>query len=100
MLSPIYNNLLFCTAQENKIENMSQASAIKRLFSQSSSLFFGTLVHFFGLNSFSWTSFVGVELGSVCKVRTQDPENFDEEVKSLVTAWHSHESISRLLRQA
>jgi len=25
--------------------------------------------------------------GSVCKVRTQDPENFDEEVKSLVTAW-------------
>ena len=31
----------------------------------------------------------GFELGSVCKVRTQDPENFDEEVKSLVTAWHS-----------
>jgi len=26
-------------------------------------------------------------VGSVCKVRTQDPENFDEEVKSLVTAW-------------
>ena len=26
-------------------------------------------------------------LGSVCKVRTQDPENLDEEVKSLVTAW-------------
>ena len=25
--------------------------------------------------------------GIVCKVRTQDPENFDEEVKSLVTAW-------------
>ena len=25
-------------------------------------------------------------LWSVCKVRTQDPENFDEEVKSLVTA--------------
>ena len=24
---------------------------------------------------------------SVCKVRTQDPENFDEEVKSLLTAW-------------
>merc|ERR1712026_207326 len=24
---------------------------------------------------------------SVCEVRTQDPENFDEEVKSLVTAW-------------
>ena len=29
----------------------------------------------------------GFELGSVCKVRTQDPENFDEEVKSMVTAW-------------
>lgn len=28
-------------------------------------------------------------LVSVCKVRTQDPENFDEEVKSLVTAWNS-----------
>ena len=28
-------------------------------------------------------------LGSVCKVRTQDPENLDEEVKSLVTAWRS-----------
>ena len=25
--------------------------------------------------------------GSGCNVRTQDPENFDEEVKSLVTAW-------------
>lgn len=25
--------------------------------------------------------------GSVCKVKTQYPENFDEEVKSLVTAW-------------
>ena len=25
--------------------------------------------------------------GSVCKVRTQDPENIDEEVKSLVTVW-------------
>ena len=24
---------------------------------------------------------------SVWKVKTQDPENFDEEVKSLVTAW-------------
>jgi hypothetical protein len=24
--------------------------------------------------------------GLVCKVRTQDPENFDEEVKSLLTA--------------
>ena len=27
--------------------------------------------------------------GSGCNVRTQDPENFDEEVKSLVTAWRS-----------
>ena len=26
--------------------------------------------------------------GSVCKVSTQDSEKFDEEVKSLVTAWH------------
>ena len=26
---------------------------------------------------------------SGCNVRTQDPENFDEEVKSLVTAWRS-----------
>ena len=25
----------------------------------------------------------------VCKVRTQDPENLDEEVKSLVSAWRS-----------
>ena len=25
--------------------------------------------------------------GRVCKVRTQDAEKFDEEVKSLVTAW-------------
>ena len=25
--------------------------------------------------------------GSVCKVKTQDPGNFHEEVKSLVTAW-------------
>ena len=30
-------------------------------------------------------------LGSVCKVRTQDPENLDEEVKSLVTAWRLQE---------
>ena len=29
--------------------------------------------------------------GSVCKVRTQDPENLDEEVKSLVTAWRLQE---------
>ena len=28
-----------------------------------------------------------LSFGSVCKVRTQDPENLDEEVKSLVTAW-------------
>ena len=34
-------------------------------------------------NESSWWSIPG----SVCKVRTQDPENFDEEVKSLVTAW-------------
>ena len=27
--------------------------------------------------------------GCVCKLRTQDPENFDEEVKSLVSAWRS-----------
>ena len=26
---------------------------------------------------------------SGCNVRTQDPENFDEEVKSLVTAWRT-----------
>ena len=40
--------------------------------------------------SFSYTfssSFSLRSLGSVCKVRTQDPENFDEEVKSLLTAW-------------
>ena len=35
------------------------------------------------------TFVVSVVFGSVCKVRTQDPENFDEEVKSLVTAWFS-----------
>ncbi len=33
------------------------------------------------------TFVVSVVFGSVCKVRTQDPEKFDEEVKSLVTAW-------------
>lgn len=27
------------------------------------------------------------EIGSVCKVGTQDPENLDEEVKPLVTVW-------------
>merc|ERR1711972_1252816 len=31
-----------------------------------------------------------VSSGSVCYVWTQDPENFDEEVKSLVTAWRKH----------
>ena len=31
----------------------------------------------------------GLVFGIVCKVRTQDPENFDEEVKSLLTACHS-----------
>ena len=30
--------------------------------------------------------------GSGCNVRTQDPENFDEEVKSLVTAWRWNNS--------
>ena len=29
---------------------------------------------------------------SGCNVRTQDPENFDEEVKSLVTAWRIQKS--------
>ena len=28
----------------------------------------------------------GLVFGIVCEVRTQDPENFDEEVKSLLTA--------------
>lgn len=28
-----------------------------------------------------------VAVGSVCKVGTQDPENLDEELKPLVTAW-------------
>ena len=37
------------------------------------------------------------EPGSVCKVNTQDPENFDEEVKSLVTAWLTLESLFILL---
>jgi len=32
--------------------------------------------------------------GSVCKVRTQEAENFDEEVKSLVSAWRSLTSSS------
>ena len=31
--------------------------------------------------------------GSGCNVRTQDPENFDEEVKSLVTAWRMVRSL-------
>ncbi len=29
----------------------------------------------------------GGDEGSVCKVKTQEAENFDEEVKSLVSAW-------------
>ena len=32
---------------------------------------------------------------SVCKVNTQDPENFDEELKSLVTAWLTFPSFDR-----
>ena len=33
----------------------------------------------------------------VCKVRTQQAENFDEEVKSLVSAWFPlHRSLARL----
>ena len=32
--------------------------------------------------------------GSGCNVRTQDPENFDEEVKSLVTAWRIQKTSS------
>ena len=32
--------------------------------------------------------------GSGCNVRTQDPENLDEEVKSLVTAWRLQTSSS------
>ena len=32
---------------------------------------------------------------SVCKVNTQDPENFDEELKSLVTAWLTFPSLAR-----
>ena len=48
------------------------------------------------------TALPSSSIGSVCKVRTQDPENFDEEVKSLVTAWlmtssSSHRSIHLLL---
>ena len=35
--------------------------------------------------------FIIILHGIVCKVRTQDPENFHEEVKSLVTAWCSTE---------
>ena len=31
---------------------------------------------------------------SGCNVRTQDPENFDEEVKSLVSAWFYLQSTS------
>ena len=35
---------------------------------------------------------------SVCKVNTQDPENFDEELKSLVTAWPTLFFHARQLR--
>ena len=35
---------------------------------------------------------------SGCNVRTQDPENFDEEVKSLVTAWQSSLHMARRLQ--
>ena len=49
------------------------------------------------LVSWRWTvrewELDGVER-SVCKVRTQDPENFDEEVKSLLTAWRSNNTPS------
>ena len=31
-----------------------------------------------------------ITFGIVCKVRTQQAENFDEEVKSLVSAWCSN----------
>ena len=34
--------------------------------------------------------------GSVCKVRTKDPENYDEEVKSLVTAWRLSRLVSSI----
>jgi len=37
-------------------------------------------------------------LGSVCKVRTQEPENFDEEVKFLVSAWYLMSSSSNRLQ--
>ena len=37
---------------------------------------------------------------SVCKVNTQDPENFDEELKSLVTAWLTFPWCRQLLMEA
>jgi len=41
----------------------------------------------FGQDYKSLTHPTSLLIRSVCKVRTQDPENFDEEVKSLLTAW-------------
>jgi hypothetical protein len=32
--------------------------------------------------------------GGVCKVKTQDHENFDEEIKSLVSAWRITEKFA------
>ena len=34
--------------------------------------------------------FKDVSIPTVCKLWTQEPENFDEEVMSLVTAWWFH----------
>ena len=39
---------------------------------------------------------VKVISGSVCKVRTQDTDNFDEEVKSLVSAWRLDTRLNSL----
>ena len=49
----------------------------------------GTLGHLLVTvhQSHDWPSLRDHDSGSGCNVRTQDPENFDEEVKSLVTAW-------------
>ena len=35
---------------------------------------------------------------SVCEVRTQDPENFDEEVLALISAWCSLPKVANLLQ--
>ena len=35
----------------------------------------------------------GLVFGIVCEVRTQDPENFDEEVKSLLTACRAFSQV-------